>query len=649
MFISDSLSKLIGSYSQNNDKTKITDTKASLKDIKIGDEVKVTITKINDDSINVRMPNGEEISIAGKLPSDAKEGSILNIRVLSNREGMPLEAEILSCEKNLEEKIQDLKLVLKDLGISPSKENLETVNDMARNGIEINKENIAKMFDIIDGMNIKKENAIFMVKNDIEVTSESSRAFNNMITNSDFLETNLKVLIDTLTSAINDLNENINTNLESADASSISMLKGENLTKIFNVENPEMTNTKDIEVNVKPVDNIITANNEEDTSQTMVNPSTNKIETNENVIKTTLSNDISTRIIDKTVDNSNETHKNLGNINVSNAEEAVDIANSEQTIENKELIPNKYTDFEFGVEEPEVIETPNEEVKEGNKVTLTKEEIIVTPNEENVILKEDALKSDNKVTTENKNIQNNSIENEEENLKEQVKIQNIDIDKTIEENDPLTKKEKLSHLRDEVVGIFREVKGTKELAEDISLKRIFKSFKDVIQDIENNKEIFSKETAEKISKETTHMKENLELISDLNKYNTVVHIPLQINDNKSMAELYVFNGDKNNTKRKINENNATMFLSLGTANMGQVESYIKVVNKTIECNFMTENDIGTSFIIENKAHLSDLLAAYGYTLIKANAETYTGKTLNIFEAIEKNKKDEKQKGFDARA
>lgn len=648
MFISDSLSKLIGSYSQNNDKTKITDTKASLKDIKIGDEVKVTITKINDDSINVRMPNGEEISIAGKLPSDAKEGSILNIRVLSNREGMPLEAEILSCEKNLEEKIQDLKLVLKDLGISPSKENLETVNDMARNGIEINKENIAKMFDIIDGMNIKKENAIFMVKNDIEVTSESSRAFNNMITNSDFLETNLKVLIDTLTSAINDLNENINANLESADASSISMLKSENLTKIFNVENPEMTNTKDIEVNVNPVDNIITTNNEEDISQALINSSTSKIETNENIIKTTLSNDISTRIIDKTVDNLNETQENLENINISNAKGAVDIDNLGQSIENKELIPNKYTDFEFGVEEPEVIETPNEEAKEGMKVTLTKEEIIVTPNEENVTI-EDTMQSDNKVTTENKNIQNNSIENEEENLKEQVKIQNIDIDKTIEENDPLTKKEKLSHLRDEVVGIFREVKGTKELAEDISLKRIFKSFKDVIQDIENNKDIFSKEIAEKISKETTHMKENLELISNLNKYNTVVHIPLQINDNKSMAELYVFNGDKNNTKRKINENNATMFLSLGTANMGQVESYIKVVNKTIECNFMTENDIGTSFIIENKAHLSDLLAAYGYTLIKANAETYTGKTLNIFEAIEKNKKDEKQKGFDARA
>lgn len=641
MFISDSLSKLFNSYS--NEKTSTSDIKtnsSSLKDIHVNDEVKVSVVSVNKDSIDVRMPNGSEISIAGNMPEGIKEGDILNIRILGKTEGKPLIAEIISQEKNLEAKVEDLKLILKDLGIAQSKENLNTINDMANAGIEVNKENINKIFNIIEGMNIPKENAIFMVKNDIEVTSESSRAFNNMITKSDFLETNLKVLIDQLTSAINEIDESIETNVLSSDVSNINIAKSielgsmvnqaltdefANASNLVNGENiagnnAQMVTTENENPQVLINTNMATNENGEITANPAVMVS-NKIETAENTINNTTDGQLSTGIIDKTVDNSNVNAKNLENINVLETPNAVDstINGENEVLTNKNVdnnVINQYSDFEFGVmEEVETNDASNKQV------TLTKEEIIQKPNEGTTLNEEETL-SLSKIDDE--------------------------ISKILNDKDA-SKKDKLIALRKEVIGIFREVKGSKNLSEEISLKRIFKSFKDVINDVENNKELFTKETAESLLKETSHMKENLELISDLNKYNTVVHIPLQINDNKSIAELYIFNGDKNSSKRKINENNATMFLSLGTANMGQVESYIKVVNKTIECNFMTENDLGTKFIIENKDHLSELLGAYGYTLVKASAETYTGKTLNIFDAIEKNKKDEKQKGFDALA
>ena len=118
MFISDSLSKLFNSYS--NEKTSTSDIKtnsSSLKDIHVNDEVKVSVVSVNKDSIDVRMPNGSEISIAGNMPEGIKEGDILNIRILGKTEGKPLIAEIISQEKNLEAKVEDLKLILKVLDI----------------------------------------------------------------------------------------------------------------------------------------------------------------------------------------------------------------------------------------------------------------------------------------------------------------------------------------------------------------------------------------------------------------------------------------------------------------------------------------------------------------------------------------------------
>lgn len=638
MFISDQISKLISSYDRTvtNDGSNI---KSSLKNLKVNDEVKVTALKVDGDTARVRMEDGTEFTISGNVPSNTENGSVLYIRITGKQEGKPLSAEVINVEKNLELKAQELNVLLKDIGINPSKENIEVLNQMNKAGLFINKENVSKIFNSIQNENISLESAIFMLKNGIEITTKSSRAFNSMITNSDFLETNLKVLIDSLT-------ENYEAISNAAEV----------------IENAQDISTINID-DVMP-------SSEEIIPESMQLEGNTNINEEQMLIKPSENSNLSTEIIANPVDKVDNT-----NLNSTNTAEISQVNNSKN--ENLlKLVPNseeskpiiKELDFEFGqpVENEPKVQTSstltkeniitNEETVKTNiapnkmEATLSKVEAL---NEESINISEPEVVNDlsfeiekaneNDIEKNNNNQTVNRTENENDIKKTNLKNNTLNV------NDLLDRKEKIKALRDEVGSLFREVKASKEFPEEITIKRIFKSFKDLLGDIENNKHILSKNMSQNIEKEVTRIKENLELISDLNKYNTVIHIPLLINKNKSMAELYIFNGDKQNSRKKINEKNATMFLSLGTANIGQVETYIKVVNKTVECNFMTEKKEGTELINENKNHLAELLETYGYTLIKASSEVYNGKSLNIFEAIEKNNIKETSNAFDMKA
>lgn len=620
MNISNFIQRLAGNYETRSTTNDTNAIKAPLKSVKIGDELKVQVLHIGEETSLVRLEDGSEISIAGRLPEDATEGTFLNILITDKGEGVPLKAEVLGIVKLAEDLNKQIESILKDLNIPNTKENFNLVIDMSKNNIPINKDTVSKAYEYINTMNTDTENIMFLMKNDVEVTTTSVRAFDSMLSKSDFLETNLKVLIDTLTESINEINENINMNtLSSETDTGVKFMMGEKAVQNIISENAEVTlNVASDIQNVEVAPEISLENN----VQTLIEPK-------ENIQSST---SLNTEVI---ITENAENKTVINNTNI----EQIEIQNNEPKIQNAPLIKEQTTVVSSQVEnlETSLVTNENEPLLETKVMPKVTEEVLESAKaQEQVPVKtEITITKDAAVVKEEALLQN---DNPEVKQPENIKVLA-----------PLEQKEKLERLREEVVGLFREVRNSKELGEEISQKRIYKSFKDVILDIEENKEIFTRKTAETLTKEVTRMKENISLVSDLNKYNTIVHIPLMINDNKSLAELYVFNGDKENHGKKINENNATMFLSLGTANMGQIESYIKIVNKTIECNFMSESKFGVEVINQNKDHLAKLLDVYGYTLIKANADIYNGKSLNIFEAIEKNKKDEAKKGFDARA
>ena len=91
-----------------------------------------------------------------------------------------------------------------------------------------------------------------------------------------------------------------------------------------------------------------------------------------------------------------------------------------------------------------------------------------------------------------------------------------------------------------------------------------------------------------------------------------VQMPIMLGEEKTTAELYVFR-DPKQSKKRIDPENATMFLSLGTANMGRVESFVKLIGKHVECDFKLDAD-SLTFIRAHVRSLDDAFTARGYKL-----------------------------------
>jgi hypothetical protein len=101
----------------------------------------------------------------------------------------------------------------------------------------------------------------------------------------------------------------------------------------------------------------------------------------------------------------------------------------------------------------------------------------------------------------------------------------------------------------------------------------------------------------------------------LNDFSAICQIPLLLNNQKTTTELFVFND--NPRQKKIDPKNATLFLSLGTAHMGRVETFVKVIGKNIECDFALEDGVKAAYARESVYSLGAVLESIGYFLTRS--------------------------------
>lgn len=111
-------------------------------------------------------------------------------------------------------------------------------------------------------------------------------------------------------------------------------------------------------------------------------------------------------------------------------------------------------------------------------------------------------------------------------------------------------------------------------------------------------------------------------IQQVSNFTPVVTIPLQWGNERTTAELYVFN-DSENAKKRIDPQNATIFLSLMTANVGRVETFIKVLGKNVECDFKLELPETALLVSGHMLELSNLLEEQGYALARTSVAEKT--------------------------
>ncbi|MDR1668877.1 MAG: flagellar hook-length control protein FliK [Oscillospiraceae bacterium] len=120
-----------------------------------------------------------------------------------------------------------------------------------------------------------------------------------------------------------------------------------------------------------------------------------------------------------------------------------------------------------------------------------------------------------------------------------------------------------------------------------------------------------------IMKAARDVVENLRFSDQLNHCASFAQMPLTLNGERTTAQLYVFNDSKE--KKRIDPHNATVFVSLATANLGTVEGFVKVIGTGVDADFSLQTESAARLFRAGLPELGAMLEAQGYRLERVNA------------------------------
>jgi hypothetical protein len=108
------------------------------------------------------------------------------------------------------------------------------------------------------------------------------------------------------------------------------------------------------------------------------------------------------------------------------------------------------------------------------------------------------------------------------------------------------------------------------------------------------------------------VKGNIDFIKGINANINYLQIPIQVNQQNTTAEIYVFN-DKKRSK-SVNPENATILVALDLDKLGHIESLIAVNQKNVNITFKVEEKSFKKIINQSSEALKQSLEARGYSL-----------------------------------
>ncbi|HAN10374.1 MAG TPA: hypothetical protein DCP90_07155 [Clostridiales bacterium] len=156
-----------------------------------------------------------------------------------------------------------------------------------------------------------------------------------------------------------------------------------------------------------------------------------------------------------------------------------------------------------------------------------------------------------------------------------------------------------------------------------------------------------KETSENLFNNVSEIRQKIEFMNQILQYDTYLQIPLKLNQNEYMPELYVLK----NKKHKQNASNITALLCLDLSKLGYTEVLINKNLNNISCKFRLEDfDSKETFV----TYMNDLklkLSSLGYNLISVSYENLDTKTNIINKSNllpDEGKEDGKIHSFDIR-
>lgn len=111
-------------------------------------------------------------------------------------------------------------------------------------------------------------------------------------------------------------------------------------------------------------------------------------------------------------------------------------------------------------------------------------------------------------------------------------------------------------------------------------------------------------------KNVDNLKNNINFMNELNRNLMFMQMPIKFSDSEGNGELYVFSNKKN---LKYDPDNISAMLHLDMENLGPLDIYVKLTNKTnLSTNFVLESDEMLDFIYEHIDKLEKRLSELGY-------------------------------------
>lgn len=190
-------------------------------------------------------------------------------------------------------------------------------------------------------------------------------------------------------------------------------------------------------------------------------------------------------------------------------------------------------------------------------------------------------------------------------------------------------------IREVLVELFAKVEPSRnrELPRELDAPKITREIGRVLARALETVRDLPEQTRAEVLRVTRDIVQTLRFSEQLGNCATYAQLPLSVNGERTTAQLYVFN-DSGKTK-KIDPQNATVFLSLSTANIGMVEGFIKVIGLGVEADFSLQSEESARLFRSGLTELSELLEAQGYRLERLSAAVAQNEEPTMPAAVEK--------------
>lgn len=153
-----------------------------------------------------------------------------------------------------------------------------------------------------------------------------------------------------------------------------------------------------------------------------------------------------------------------------------------------------------------------------------------------------------------------------------------------------------------------------DLKDKNNLNKLNDYYQDLYNKLSKSIEITQKGSTEntlEASKSMTDIKNNVEFMNNINKYQEFIQIPFQIGNTQNQGDLYVFSEKKG---KRISKDISSVLISLDLSMLGHFEVFIKKDYKNISCQFRTMDKKVQSLVQLNISKLQMLLKQKGYNL-----------------------------------